>query len=328
MAAPAAGAGKRTRTFVLHSPRLRAEPKAVCFDLDDTLWATAPVLESAGLALHVHLQREWPQLAAANPPPVLLEALVQAKASAECAAFAHDFTRLRKHVLAAAATAAGLDPADVVEPAFAVWHAARNRVTLFDGALDALLALRSAGYAICTITNGNAQPATIPGLAELGALHVSAISAGAAKPAAAAFEAAARGLGLQPEQIVHVGDDLLADVAGAARAGMGTIWVRHGAASLCGSDDCADRDARPALRCDGVRVGVGDSGGSAEPAVTRYTRAESDEHSSTPCAACVAAPRVHGDALRPDATVFHVTHVPDVVEQWRAACFEQRGSHF
>jgi ribonucleotide monophosphatase NagD (HAD superfamily) len=48
------------------------------------------------------------------------------------------------------------------------------------------------------------------------------------KPSPAFFEAAARELGLPPERIAVVGDDLESDVAGARAAGMIGVAVRTG----------------------------------------------------------------------------------------------------
>ena len=48
---------------------------------------------------------------------------------------------------------------------------------------------------------------------------------GIRKPRREIFEAAASGLGLEPREILHVGDSLEADVAGAAAVGMRTVWL-------------------------------------------------------------------------------------------------------
>ena len=48
------------------------------------------------------------------------------------------------------------------------------------------------------------------------------------KPAQEIFLGTAHELGLPPEQLVHVGDDILNDVRGARRAGMKAIWITAG----------------------------------------------------------------------------------------------------
>lgn len=48
---------------------------------------------------------------------------------------------------------------------------------------------------------------------------------GIRKPRREIFEVAAASLGLEPREILHVGDDLGADVTGAAELGMKTVWL-------------------------------------------------------------------------------------------------------
>lgn len=48
---------------------------------------------------------------------------------------------------------------------------------------------------------------------------------GIRKPRPEIFESVARGLELEPREILHVGDSLKADVAGAAAVGMHTVWL-------------------------------------------------------------------------------------------------------
>jgi len=51
---------------------------------------------------------------------------------------------------------------------------------------------------------------------------------GVRKPEPDIFEAALAGLGLPPERVVHVGDDVGADVAGAVALGMRAVWFNTG----------------------------------------------------------------------------------------------------
>jgi len=48
---------------------------------------------------------------------------------------------------------------------------------------------------------------------------------GIRKPRPEIFRAALQRLGLQPHEVVHVGDDLVADVSGASELGMRTVWI-------------------------------------------------------------------------------------------------------
>jgi FMN hydrolase / 5-amino-6-(5-phospho-D-ribitylamino)uracil phosphatase len=57
--------------------------------------------------------------------------------------------------------------------------------------------------------------------------HVTAIAAGAAKPDARIFEALRRMAKVSAAQVLHIGDDPLADVVGATRAGMQAVWLNR-----------------------------------------------------------------------------------------------------
>ncbi|HMK85325.1 MAG TPA: HAD family hydrolase, partial [Steroidobacteraceae bacterium] len=59
--------------------------------------------------------------------------------------------------------------------------------------------------------------------------HVTAIGAGAAKPDARIFAALADLAGVDAGEILHVGDDPVADVVGARQAGMQSAWLNRDA---------------------------------------------------------------------------------------------------
>lgn len=66
---------------------------------------------------------------------------------------------------------------------------------------------------------------------------------GVRKPRAELFAAALDALGVAPAEAVHVGDDLRADVAGAAALGLRTVWITR-----CVADPDAARARTPAAR--------------------------------------------------------------------------------
>lgn len=196
--------------------------RAICFDLDDTLWDVHSVLARAEAAVSEHLAAHHPEFGAAHPPAVRMHARLElARAAPERA---HDLTWLRTESMRRLALAAGLS-ARVGDEAFEVFMAHRNRVVLFD---DVLPALRSLGahYRLATLSNGNADLAQI-GLAPHFAVTLNAISVGAAKPDPRAFGAVASALGCDPAQIAYVGDDPRVDVQGARAAGMQTVWINR-----------------------------------------------------------------------------------------------------
>jgi len=100
----------------------------------------------------------------------------------------------------------------------------------FDGAVEALAALATAGWRLGLITNGTVamQVSKVKGLGIahwFGALLISEAE-GFRKPAIDIFQRGAERLGVEPSRCVHVGDSPDADVRGAINAGMRAIWVR------------------------------------------------------------------------------------------------------
>lgn len=204
----------------MHTPR--AWPKAILFDLDDTLWPIAPVILQAEEALFAWLREHAPRVA----ERFTIESLRQARLEllARKPEFQLDLGKLRRAGLVDAFQAAGED-ADKVELAMAQFFAARNAVIPYDDVLPGLLRLKNR-MLIGSISNGNADLQTI-GLAHHFKVSVAAHQFGSAKPDTAIFLAACRELGVAPEDAVYVGDDILLDVQGAQRAGLRAVWMNR-----------------------------------------------------------------------------------------------------
>ncbi len=203
--------------------RERRRIRGVTFDLDDTLYDNVPVLERAERTVQDWLAAHYPGIAARYDAAALRD-LRRALGLAE-PTLRHDVTVLRKRALAMAAESVGYAGEAVAEAAFAVFWEARNAVDLYDDVRPVLTELR-AQYTLGALTNGNADLGRI-GLAPLFdfALHAGAV--GASKPQPPMFLEALRRIGGGPETTVHVGDDPLADVAGARAVGMWTVWVNR-----------------------------------------------------------------------------------------------------
>ena len=113
--------------------------------------------------------------------------------------------------------------AELAATGFREFWTHRNAVTLFDH-VTLVLGTLGERHAIGAITNGNADVHHI-GIGHHFDFVVTPAEAGAAKPDAAIFECALDAAGASPENVVHVGDDPLRDVAGAAASGMRTVWM-------------------------------------------------------------------------------------------------------
>ena len=196
--------------------------RAISLDLDDTLWPIWPVIERAEAALHAFLVERCPRTA--DQFPVLIMRELRDRIATQYPELAHDFTQQRKLSLAEALRSAGDDEAHV-EAAFEAFYSARNAIEFYPDALAALDRL-AARWPIAALTNGNADLQRI-GIADRFAVFVTAREAGHSKPDAPIFHTTCTRLGMAPHEVLHVGDDPLLDIVGAARAGMRTCWINR-----------------------------------------------------------------------------------------------------
>jgi putative hydrolase of the HAD superfamily len=136
----------------------------------------------------------------------------------------HNLGLLRREIIRLGLQRSGEDTT-LVEPAYAVFIAERMRVELFDDARPALAWL-AARFPVVAVSNGNADVHHI-GLGEFFHAGLSAQEFGVGKPDARIFHAAADAAGVQPHEVLHVGDDAALDVIGGLNAGMQTVWVNR-----------------------------------------------------------------------------------------------------
>jgi FMN hydrolase / 5-amino-6-(5-phospho-D-ribitylamino)uracil phosphatase len=198
-------------------------PTVLSFDLDDTLWPVEPVIAAAENAMLAWLREQHPEILRGRTVESLRA--MRMELAARFPERSHDMTFLRHQALSELFAGAGR-PARHADEAFEVFYAERNRVTLY-GEVGAALTRLSTRYRLFALSNGNADLQRC-GVAHWFEGHVSAITAGAAKPDARIF-AHLLGLARVPaEQVLHIGDDPHLDVAGAAQAGLQTAWLNRG----------------------------------------------------------------------------------------------------
>jgi HAD superfamily hydrolase (TIGR01509 family) len=197
-------------------------PLVLSFDLDDTLWPVSPVIAAAERQLLSWLRERHPEIVSGHD----LESL-RALRDGVAQRFperSHDLTFLRHRALKDLFGAAG-HAESLADAALEVFFSARNRVAFYDDVRPALDRLR-ARYRLFAISNGNADLQRC-GIGDLFAGHVTAIAAGAAKPDARIYAALLEIAGVEAAQVLHIGDDPLADVIGATRAGMQAVWLNR-----------------------------------------------------------------------------------------------------
>lgn len=204
--------------------RRRIDPpiQAITLDLDDTLWPIRPTIARAEQALQHWLQQHAPRTArrhSVNSMRALRERI-----SVQHPELAHDYSAQRRLSLEQALHDSG-DDITLAEPAFEVFFAARNQVTLYPDAAAALERL-AARWPLAALTNGNADLGRI-GLAHHFVFQLGAREHGAPKPDPGIFLAACARLSLSPQAVLHVGDDPELDVQGAHRAGLRAAWINR-----------------------------------------------------------------------------------------------------
>jgi len=196
--------------------------KAICIDLDDTLWDIAPVIHHAEHVVYTWLTEHYPQVTRIYSKKEMSE--LRHSVQADFPDKHHDLSALRKHVFEKMAIAANCPP-EMVSQAFEIFYRARNEVSVFDDVVPALQWLGER-YQLLALTNGNADLEQI-GLAEYFDHVFTARDLGVAKPDPVVFDHVCRHIGLDHTAVLHVGDNPQHDIEPARLLGMGTIWVNR-----------------------------------------------------------------------------------------------------
>ncbi len=197
--------------------------RAVSLDLDDTLWPIWPTIDRAEQVLHEWLAINAPRTAALFASPAALRE-IRDRVGRDRPDLKHDLSALRLESIRLALSSADDDP-QLAQPAFDVFFEERQNVTPYPDALPALEFL-AARYPLVSLTNGNSDLARM-GLSRFFVGGVAALEFGVPKPDPRIFHAAAQVAGVQPHEVLHVGDDVLLDVLAAHNAGMQAAWANR-----------------------------------------------------------------------------------------------------
>jgi HAD superfamily hydrolase (TIGR01549 family) len=216
-------------------------PKAVLFDLGNTLWhipEPPPVeaIRNETVRRILDLLRSWD----VEPDDGLrfigrdirLAITAADREAYESDAVSPDFAGIVRQV--GASHGLSLTPAQAER----LWHTwnlegAFFGRRLFDGAIEALDALRGRGLRLACVTNrafgGPAFMAEVEehGLAPYFDVMSVSCEVGYMKPHPKLYHHALEALDVEPSDAVMVGDSLKADVAGSQALGMTAVWRRH-----------------------------------------------------------------------------------------------------
>jgi len=197
--------------------------KAISFDLDDTLYDNMPYIHAAEAALRDYIAHKYPMAKHLTQEDWLG---YRRRALKDNPSLSDDIGRLRITTLAHGFKQAGMS-ADSIEGAvrkcFDFFYYKRSDFVVPNKERDILKQL-SLRVPLAAITNGNVDCEAI-GIAEFFSSVVHASATYPMKPARSMFDYTAKTLNISPEYILHVGDDLTKDVAGATDAGYQSAWL-------------------------------------------------------------------------------------------------------
>ena len=201
--------------------------KAISFDGDMTLWDFEKVMRhSLSLAL-VELRRRVPGQASAD---LTVDKMIEIRNSvaAELKGTVLNLEEIRFHAFRRTVAFVGCADDTLSADLNALYLKHRfEDVELYPDVIPALDILRSE-FCVGLLSNGNGYPERC-GLPDRFSFVVFSQDVGVEKPDAGMFLAACARAGCIPSELMHVGDSLESDVAGAKRVGTVSVWLNRDA---------------------------------------------------------------------------------------------------
>nr|WP_242537974.1 HAD family hydrolase [Vibrio parahaemolyticus] len=213
--------------------------KAIFFDMDETLCGTSQADKAAGQKFAAWIQQTYPQI---SDPQAFLQRYLQGvykKLNAEfpqLVALLPDENAFRCGLIQTILAENGIHiDAEQAQQAQHYFDSARmGAFTFFPGVKEMLMDLRK-HYKLVVITNGpifSQHPKLKATQMDEWVDHI--IVGGEEpeeKPAASIFQKALNLVDIKPEEALHIGDSLAADIAGANNMGILSVWVNATGAS-------------------------------------------------------------------------------------------------
>lgn len=200
-----------------------AKVKVISFDLDDTLYDNVPVMAAAEAWLLQALKHHRPEstLLGADNLAAIKRQLVLAEPE-----LSHDVSACRLRVLTEGLRQQGVADgraAGLAAQFYQGFLTERGKIRVPQSSHKVLSQLGQR-YPLAVITNGN-LPLADTELAPYFNTVLRAGPDGRMKPAPDLFQALARQAGVRLEDILHIGDHINTDVAGAVHAGCQAVWL-------------------------------------------------------------------------------------------------------
>jgi FMN hydrolase / 5-amino-6-(5-phospho-D-ribitylamino)uracil phosphatase len=197
--------------------------KVISFDLDDTLWPNAGVIQNANQAMLNKLHELVPKTEHLLPVSRLQQWHKQFFMTVT--GIDHDLNQKRLQAIANYLRSIDTsDPHNVItEQVFNAFYQARQQVELYADVLPTLERL-SKRFRLVSLTNGNADMNQINGQ-QFFESHHTAAQFGIAKPDPDIYRQLLTAIKCPTHQIVHIGDSLTMDVEAAQKAGIASVWL-------------------------------------------------------------------------------------------------------
>ena len=205
------------------------ELKALLFDVDDTLFSTTRFARSARL----NAVRAMIEAGLRLPEDVVYRELEEV-ISEFSSNYGHHYDKLLMRLPAEACE--GVNPALIVASGVVAYHDTKFRdLVPFDDVRPFLGDLQEDGIRVGVVTHGWTikQAEKLIRLRLIDLLDPQAIfisdQVGISKPNPKLYSLAQRTMGLEPAEVMVVGDNLAGDIAPPAKLGMRTAWARRAA---------------------------------------------------------------------------------------------------
>ena len=199
--------------------------RAISFDGDATLWDFEEVMRHSLAITLDELRRRAPG-AASGDLTVDNMIAIRNMVATELKGMTVSLEEVRLQAFRRTVASVGLADESLAADLNALYLKHRfEDIELYPDVIPALDALRS-DFMIGLLSNGNGYPGRC-GLPDRFGFVVFSQDVGVEKPAAEIFAAACDAAGCIPSELMHVGDSLEADVAGANGVGAVSIWLNR-----------------------------------------------------------------------------------------------------
>jgi putative hydrolase of the HAD superfamily len=210
---------------------MTASPRAVFFDLDDTLLDGVGAMQAAWPLVLAPVSEQFGVEVDRLRETIRTESAEFWKDEAAVGHWRLDLEGARTICIERAFKAEGVDPAIARRIAEEYRDAFREHSHLFPDAIATLDAIRGRGLKTALLTNGagHAQRDKITRFELESYFDTIVIEGefGRGKPAREVFLHALEFVGVTPDEAWHIGDNLFADVGGAQSAGVHATWIHR-----------------------------------------------------------------------------------------------------